>query len=101
MSKRINIVLPEETVRTIDRLAPPGERSRFINQAIQHFETHRSTEALRTQLEKAAVRDHDLDLQIAQEWFAVDQESWQKLDQEEQRAAKPARSAAKSTSRRS
>ena len=101
MSKRINIVLPEDTVRTIDRLAPPGERSRFINQAVQHFVTHRSTEAVRTQLEKAAVRDQDLDLEIAQEWFAVDQESWQKLDQEEQRPSKPARSAAKSTSRRS
>ena len=34
MSKRLNIVLPETTVKTIDRLARPGERSRFIDKAV-------------------------------------------------------------------
>jgi hypothetical protein len=28
MNKRINIVLPETTIRTINRLAKPGHRSR-------------------------------------------------------------------------
>jgi CopG family transcriptional regulator / antitoxin EndoAI len=50
MSKRINIVLPEATVHTIDRLSKPGERSRFINQAVQHFVAHRSSEAVRARL---------------------------------------------------
>src|ERR1022692_2890524 len=80
MSKRINIVLPETTIRTIDRMAPPGQRSRFIDQAVQHFVANRSAEALRAQLEHAAVRDRDLDREIAADWFAVDQESWQRLE---------------------
>jgi len=31
MNKRINIVLPETTIRIINRLAKPGHRSRFID----------------------------------------------------------------------
>ena len=76
MSKRINIVLPEATVQTIDRMAKPGQRSRFINTAIQHYVANRSAEALRAQLERAAVRDRDLDHDVAQDWFAVDHETW-------------------------
>ena len=100
MSKRINIVLPAATIQAIDRLAKPGMRSKFINSAVQHYVAHRSTEALRMQLERAAGRDRDLDREIAEDWFAVDQEAWQKLDIPE-RGKRPSRSAAKSTSRRS
>ena len=100
MSKRLNIVLPEATVQTIDRMARPGQRSRFIDQAVRHFVAHRSTEALRAQLERAAVRDQDLDREVASDWRAVDQELWQRLDKAE--LPKPGiRSVEKSTSPRS
>ena len=99
MSKRINIVLPETTVQTIDRMAKPGQRSRFINQAVQHFVANRSTEALRAQLERTAVRDRDLEREVAADWFTVDQESWQQLNEPNRKPA--TRGEAKSTSRRS
>ena len=86
MSKRINVVLPESTVQTIDRMVKPGQRSRFINQAVQHYVANRSTEALRAQLERAAVRDQDLDREIAAEWLALDQQTWRQLGE-----PKPAR----------
>jgi CopG family transcriptional regulator/antitoxin EndoAI len=98
MSKRINIVLPTATIQTIDRLAKPGMRSKFIKTAVEHYVANKSTEALRAQLERAAVRDRDLDREIAEDWFAVDQEAWQKLDNPK---AQSIPSAAKSTSRRS
>jgi CopG family transcriptional regulator / antitoxin EndoAI len=100
MSKRINIVLPETTIQIIDKMAKPGQRSRFINQAVQHFVSHRSTETLRAQLERATVRDQDLDREIAADWFAVDEQAWQRLDNQEHKKA-ATRSAAKSTLRRS
>ena len=75
LSKRINVVRPETTIRTIDRMARPDERSRFINQAVKHFVTHQSTEAIRMRLEQAAIRDRDLDCEIASDWFAVDKEA--------------------------
>jgi len=37
MAKRINIILPQDTVRTIDRLSLPGQRSRFIHRAVEHY----------------------------------------------------------------
>src|SRR5438552_15506360 len=77
MSKRINIVLPTATIQTIDRLAKPGMRSKFIKTAVDHYVANRSTEALRAQLERAAVRDQDLDREVAADWFAVDRETCQ------------------------
>jgi CopG family transcriptional regulator/antitoxin EndoAI len=98
-NKRINVVLPETTLQTIDRMVKPGERSRFIDQAVQHFVSHKSTEALRIRMEQTAVRDRDLDREISADWFAVDKEAWQ-TPGAKARKRLPTRGAAKSTSRR-
>jgi CopG family transcriptional regulator/antitoxin EndoAI len=101
MAKRINVILPETTIRGIDRLVKPGERSRLINKALEHYLATRSAEGLREQLKQAAIRDRDLvEREISDDWAAVDHESWQQMDREGERKA-PGRAAAKSTSRRS
>jgi hypothetical protein len=101
MAKRINVILAENTVHTIDRLCRPGQRSRFIERAVQHYVTTASPEALQERLKQAALRDQDLDLEIASDWCAVDQEQWQKLDNQEKPQAKSGPKKAKSTLRRS
>lgn len=101
MNKRLNIVLPETTVQNIARLAKPGERSRFIDRAVRHYVATHSTEALRAQLERTAVRDRDLDRQIAEEWSAVGQEISQRLDQSERHRKAASQSVVRSSSRRS
>ena len=100
MSKRVNIVLPDETLRVLDRVAGKGERSRFISEAVLHYVRSRGAANLRERLKHGALANAKLNLEIAEEWFPVEQETWQRLDREE-RAAKTSRSAAKSTSRRS
>ena len=100
MTKRINVILPESTIRAIDRLAKPGGRSRLIDKAVQHYVMTRSAEGLRQQLTHAAIRHRELDLEVGSDWIAVDQESWRHIDPEEKRKA-TGRDAAKSTSRRS
>ena len=100
MGKRINIVLPEATVQTIDRMTRPGQRSRFIDQAVRHYVANQSIEALRARLERAAVRDQDLDREVAADWFAVDHETWRQLDGVTPRRKPAARGGEKSTSRR-
>ena len=98
--ERINIILPEDTLRTIDRLARRGERSRFIRRAVEHYVATATPEAIAEQLKQTAIRDRDLDQEIANDWSAIDQESWQQFEQQEKSApAIPA--GAKSTSRRS
>jgi hypothetical protein len=101
MAKRINVMLPEATIRTLDRLSKPGERSRLIDKAVLHYAATRSAEGLREQLKQAALRDRDLDKETADEWVAVDYESWQQIESEEGRGRGTGRSAAKSTSQRS
>jgi metal-responsive CopG/Arc/MetJ family transcriptional regulator len=68
MTKRINVILPEDTVRTIDRMARPGQRSRFIQYAVQHYVATASPEALQERLKRAAIRDRDLTLEICDFW---------------------------------
>src|ERR1700722_11380755 len=101
MTKRINIILPEGTIRTIDRLSRPGQRSRFIHRAVEHYVATASPEALYERLKQAAIRDRDLDLEISHDWSAVDQEQWQQLDTQEKRLRPTGRKGAKSTSLRS
>jgi hypothetical protein len=98
MPKRINIILPEATIRTLNRLAKPRERSRFIDNAVRHYAATRSTEALREQLKQAFLRDRDLEAATMAEWAAVDSEAWRNIEQPEGKAG---RAAAKSTSPRS
>ncbi len=101
MTKRINVVLPETTIRAIDRVAKPGERSQFINRAVEHYIATQSAEAIRKRLEITAIRDRDLDREIALDWTAVDKEEWRQLDRTESSRKPVIQSAEKSTSRRS
>lgn len=100
MSKRLNIMLPDATVRVLDRVAPKGDRSRFISQAVMHYVDSQSRANLRERLKKGALANAQLDLEIAEEWFPVEREAWQRLEKEEQ-AKSPSRGVGKSTSRRS
>ena len=37
MHRRLNITLPEDTVRLIDTVTQKGDRSSFINEAVQYY----------------------------------------------------------------
>ena len=104
MAKRINVILPETMISTIDRLVPPGGRSLFIDRAVRHYVATRSALGLREQLKQAAIRDRDLDGGIDLDWAAVDHNTWQHIDQRPERKVQSrarGRAAGKSTSRRS
>src|SRR5258707_9553479 len=76
MTKRINVVMPATTVRAIDRMVKPGQRSEFITRAVEHYVATQSAEAIQKRLEITAVRDRDLDFQVAEDWLEVDRQSW-------------------------
>jgi CopG family transcriptional regulator/antitoxin EndoAI len=100
MNRRVNIMLPEATIKVLDRVAPKGGRSRLISQAVLHYVQSQSAANLRERLKQGALANAELDLQLAEGWFPAEQEAWQRLDTEEQ-ARKPSRSVGRSTSRRS
>jgi CopG family transcriptional regulator/antitoxin EndoAI len=98
MAKRINIILEDETELTIKRSAKPGERSRFINRAVQYYAATYSPAALRERLKQAALRDRDLAKEIEHDWRAVDREAWHSLSRGERKVKRSTRGAEKSTS---
>jgi CopG family transcriptional regulator/antitoxin EndoAI len=101
MSKRINIILPDSTLAVLDRLAPRGNRSRFIDRAVLRLVKTEGTANLRERLKAGSLANAKLNLKLAEEWFPVEQEAWQRLEREGQAVPKATRSAGKFTSQRS
>jgi CopG family transcriptional regulator/antitoxin EndoAI len=77
MYQRINITLPNETLQLLDRIAPKGDRSHFIDQAVKYYINAEAKKNLREKLKQGALRRADRDLGITQDWFNIDEESWQ------------------------
>ncbi len=100
MSKRVNIILSDATLRVLDRVAAKGDRSRFISDAVLHYVQAQGAKNLRQRLKQGALANAKLDIEIAEEWFPVEQEAWQRLDREEEKT-KASRGVAKSSLRRS
>lgn len=78
MSKRINIMLPERTLAVLDRVAPKGNRSRFVSEAVLHYVETKGQQSLREQLKAGYLANADENLKIAAEWFPLEEQAWQK-----------------------
>ena len=74
MTKRLNITLPERTVALIDRVAGKGQRSRLIAQAVHRYVEEEGLANLRRQLKEGARVRAERDVQLAEEWFGLDEE---------------------------
>ena len=76
--RRLNITLPRETARLVDRVAGRGDRSRFIADAIAFYVSATRRAELKKRLREGAQRRSDRDRALAIEWFDLDEEAWQK-----------------------
>jgi CopG family transcriptional regulator/antitoxin EndoAI len=74
--RRLNITLPEDAVRLIDRVAGKAERSRLIADAIRHYVRRTDRATLRKRLREGAARRAQRDRQLARDWFFADEEGW-------------------------
>lgn len=76
LHRRLNITLPEKTVRLIDRVAKKGDRSRFIAEAVERYVAEIGRANLKKQLKEGAIRRAERDLHLASEWFDIEEETW-------------------------
>jgi CopG family transcriptional regulator/antitoxin EndoAI len=76
--RRINITLPEETIRLIDRVARKGDRSFLISEAVQRYVKAVGKARLRRLLKEGALRHAGRDLSLAEDWgrLDADEEPW-------------------------
>jgi CopG family transcriptional regulator/antitoxin EndoAI len=78
MHRRINITLPDETIELIDQVIEKGDRSRFINEAVQYYISQKALVNLREQLKEGAIQRAERDLGLVKEWFDLEEELWHK-----------------------
>lgn len=78
VSKRINVILPDTTIRVLDRVAPKGDRSRFISEAVLHYVESVGKKSLKERLKAGYQANAERNLKIAAEWFPLEEEAWRK-----------------------
>jgi len=83
MNTRINVILPASTVAVLDKVAAKGARSALIDRAIRHYVATQSRENLRERLKQEALANAERDLQLAAEWFPLEEEAWRTQDPED------------------
>ena len=74
MQRRINVSLSEQAVRLLDRMAPKGDRSRFLDDLVKR--TARDREAIRARLKEGYLKRAERDRNEAAEWDPVSDEVW-------------------------
>jgi len=77
MNKRINVILPTTTIAVLDKVASRGDRSALIDVAVRHYVKTQSRRNLRERLKQEALANAGRDLQMATEWFPLEEEAWQ------------------------
>lgn len=74
--RRINITLPEETIRLIERVAKKGDRSFLISEAVRRYVASVGKARLRRILKEGAIRHAQRDLKLVEEWSGLDEIPW-------------------------
>ncbi len=80
MHRRINITLPAETIRLIDRVTKKGDRSRLIDTAVRRYFDELGRANIRKLMKERAIRRADLDVRLVEEWFPLEEEAWQRIE---------------------
>lgn len=76
MPQRLKISLPDAIARLLDRVAPRGDRSRYIDQAVRE-RALRQSQQNRRRIKEGAIARYDEDRQVAEEWLFIEEEAWQ------------------------
>ncbi len=73
--ERVNITLPKDTLRLIDRVTRKTNRSGFVDRAVRFYVAETGRVNLKTQLERGAKARTLRDQYIAEEWFSIESDA--------------------------
>jgi CopG family transcriptional regulator/antitoxin EndoAI len=76
MYRRINITLPDSTVRLMERVADKGERSRLVDEALRQYLRGVTKKRLRKRIKEGAQRRSERDRALAEEWLSLKEDTW-------------------------
>jgi CopG family transcriptional regulator/antitoxin EndoAI len=78
IAQTFQITLPEDTLKLIEQLASSEtDISHLINEAIKFYAAHKHREILRQRVIEGAVCRAERDLNLAQDWFVIEEEACQ------------------------
>ncbi len=78
--KRINVILPEQTIDMLDRIAGKENRSQFIETAVHFYADQNGKGNLLKLLKEGAIAHAQRDLALSEEWFDLEEEACQAKD---------------------
>ncbi len=81
MDHTVSITLSEETLELLKRAGKEKDLSRVMERALRYYLRTHGQANLRALVKEGAERNAARDLQIARDWFAIDEEAW-KRDEE-------------------
>ena len=70
--QRLNIMLPQKTIKLLNSVSKKGNRSLLIDEAVNFFVKEKSKADLRDLLREGAIKRSDRDLKLAREWSALE-----------------------------
>jgi len=85
-TRKITLTFPVDLLEKLRTMVPKRQRSKFIAEATRQAIVEKEREALREELKAGAIARAKEDLAMAEEWFPVEQEVWDRyLDDERAR----------------
>lgn len=83
MRRQIQITLSEETIQLLEQSIGVGglsveERDRLIDEAIHFYFLQKQREKIAERLQEGAIRRSERDLNLARDWFSLEEELWKK-----------------------
>jgi len=78
-TKRVDFTLPAKTLNLLRQAAPKGKRSEFVDHALRVYISHLKQKALKKAMREEALANAEQDLQLTNEWFALDEEAWRQV----------------------
>ena len=73
--ERVNITLPKDTLRLIDRVTRKTNRSGFVDRAVRFYVEKSGSANLKKELQAGAIARAGRDRAIAEKWFPIESEA--------------------------
>ena len=81
MDRKLNITIPEATMQLIEEKMPQENLEQLINKALNFYIKQNLSENLKEELRIGAIKRAERDLQLAEEWYELEEEAWEKINQ--------------------
>ncbi|NER06423.1 MAG: hypothetical protein F6K17_29510 [Okeania sp. SIO3C4] len=80
MDRKLNITIPEATMQLIEETMPQENLEQLINKALNFYIKQNLSENLKEELRIGGIKRAERDLQLAEEWYELEEEAWEKIN---------------------